>query len=157
MLTLESFKLLNPKVGQLELSTGGTPEITYQEVADVLSSCSEQCSMYGRWNYRLDDTYQRKLVEAITDEMVRQDRKKRRPLLLHRYHWFCVTRMTLEAYRGGIHLTRKQKKIAADATRWTRRHEEAHQKVREMLDNWDYELRNHLGAWNREQREHGNG
>ena len=67
MLTLESFKLLNPKVASFERSTGGTPEITYQEVADVLSRCSEQVSMYGRWNYGLDDTYQRKLVDAITD------------------------------------------------------------------------------------------
>ena len=157
MLTLESFKLLNPKVGQLERSTGGTPEITYQEVADVLSRCSEQCSMYGRWNYGLDDTYQRKLVDAITDEMVRQDRKKKRPLLAHRYHWFCVTRMTLEAYRRAVHLTRRQKKFASDATRWTRRHEEAHKKVRELLDNWDYELRSELGAWNRVQQEHGYG
>ena len=113
--------------------------------------------MYGRWNYGLDDTYQRKIVDAITDEMVRQDRKKRRPLLMHRYHWFCVTRMTLEAYRAAVYLTRRRKKIAADVTRWTRHHEEAHQKVRELLGNWDYELRSELGAWNRAQREHGYG
>ena len=157
MLTLENFKLLNPKVAQFERSTGGTPEITFQEVADVLSTCSEQCSMYGRWNYGLDDTYQRRLVDAITDLLVAEDRKKIRPILLHRYHWFCVTRMTLAAYRGAIYLTRRQKKIAADVTRWTRRHEEAHQKVRELLGNWDYELRSELGAWNRAQREHGYG
>ena len=130
MLTLENFKLLNPKVAQFERSTGGTPEITFQEVSDVLSRCTELTSKYGRWNYGLDDTYQRRLVDAITDEMVRQDRKKRRPLLMHRYHWFCVTRMTLEAYRGGVYLTRRQKKFAADVSRWTRHHEEAHKKVR---------------------------
>ena len=59
--------------------------------------------------------------------------------------------MTLEAYRGAVYLTRQQKKIAADVTRWTKRHEEAHQKVKELLDNWDYELRCELGGWNREQ------
>ena len=107
--------------------------------------------MYSRYHYGLDDTYQRKLVNAITDQMMQEDRRRRQPLLLHRYHWFCVIQMTLEANRGAIYLTRVQKKIAADATRWTRRHEEAHQKVRELLDNWDYELRSELGASNREQ------
>ena len=69
MLTLESFKLLNPKVAQFERSTGGTPEITFQEVADVLSRCTELTSKYGRWNYGLDDTYQRKLVDAISNPL----------------------------------------------------------------------------------------
>ena len=154
-ITLESFRLLNPKVAQFERSTGGTPEISFQEVADVLGRCTSLCSMFSRYNYGLDDTYRTKLVDAITDQMVREDRKRRRPLLLHRYHWFCVIQMTLEAYRGSVWLTRQQKKIAADVTRWTRRHEEAHQKVRELLDNWDYELRCELGAWNQTQQEAG--
>ena len=89
--------------------------------------------------------------------MVQEDRKRKRPILPHRYHWFCVARMTLEACRGAIYLTRQQKKIAADVTRWTRHHEEAHQKVREFLNNWDYELRSELGAWNRAQQERGYG
>ena len=89
--------------------------------------------------------------------MVQEDRKRKRPILPHRYHWFCVTRMTLEAYRGAIYLTRQQNKIAADVTRWTRHHEEAHQKVRELLNNWGYELRSELGAWNRAQQEHSYG
>ena len=151
MITLESFKLLNPKVAGFERSTGGTPEVTFQEVADVLSRCTELTSKYGRWNYGLDDTYQRKLVEAITDQMVKQDRKRKRWLLPHRYHWEKITKLTLEAYRGAIYLTRQQKKIAGDFHRWTKQHEEAHRKVRELLDNFDYELRNELGAWNREQ------
>jgi hypothetical protein len=154
-ITLESFRLLNPKVAQFERSTGGTPEITFQEVADVLGRCTSLCSMYSRYHYGLDDTYRTKLVDVITDQMFRQDRKRKRPLLLHRYHWQQVTKLTLEAYRGGIYLTRQQKKIAADVTRWTKRHEEAHRKVRELLDNWDYELRSVLGEWNRTQQEDG--
>ena len=156
MLTLESFKLLNPKVAQFERGTGGTPEITFQEVADVLSRCTTPCSMYGRYQYGLDWTYESRLVDLITDEMMRQDRKRKRPLLSRRQHWRSVTRMTLEAHRAAVGLTKRQKKFVADVRRWTRHHEQAHQKVRETLDNWDYELRNHLGAWNRDQREHGN-
>jgi len=155
MLTLESFKLLNPKVGQLERSTGGTPEITFQECSDVLSRCSKQCSMFSRYNYALDNSYQRRLVEAITDRMVTEDRKRKRPLLMHKQHWRSVTEMTLETYRGAIWLTRHQKKIVADVTRWTKRHEEAHRNVRSLLDEWDYELRSELGVWNRAQTEHG--
>ena len=87
--------------------TGGNPEITFQEVTDVLSRCTELTSKYGRWNYGVDDTYQRKLVDAITDQMVPEDRKRKRPLLPHRYHWQSITKLTLETYRGAIYLTRK--------------------------------------------------
>ena len=155
MLTLESFKLLNPKVGQLELSTGGTPDITFQEVANVLSRCSKQCSMYGRYNYALDNTYQRRLVEAITDRMMLEDRKRKRPLLPNRQHWRGITEMTLEAYRGAVWLTAHKKKIASDVHRWTRHHEEAHRNVQRLLDEWDYELRSELGVFNKAQIEEG--
>ena len=107
MLTLESFKLLNPAVARFERSTGGTPEVTFQEVTDALSRCTELTSKYGRWNYGLDDTYQRKLVDAITDQMVQEDRKRKRPLLPHRYHWQSIAKLTLETYRGSIYLTRQ--------------------------------------------------
>ena len=155
MLTLESFKLLNPKIAQFERSTGGSPEITFQEVADVLSRCSIHCSMYGRYNYALDDTYQRRLVDAITDRMMLEDRKRKRPLLPHRQDWRGITEMTLEAYRGAVWLTAHKKKIASDVHRWTRHHEEAHRNVRSLLDEWDYELRAELGVWNRAQIELG--
>lgn len=96
MLTLESFKLLNSRIAQFERSTGGTPEITYQEVADVLSKCSKQYSMYGRYNYALDNTYQRRLVEAITDRMMLEDRKRKRPLLPHRQDWRGIMKRRIE-------------------------------------------------------------
>jgi len=89
--------------------------------------------------------------------MAQEDRKRKRPILPHRYNWQSIKKLTLETYRGAIYLTRQQKKIATDVTRWTKRHEEAHQKVRELLNNWDYELRSELGAWNRAQQEHGYG
>ena len=116
-ITLESFKLLNPAVARLERSTGGNPEITFQEVTDVLSRCTELTSKYGRWNYGLDDTYQRKLVDVVTDQMVKEDRKRKRPLLPHRQDWRGITEMTLEMYRGAVWLTANKKKIAADVTR----------------------------------------
>ena len=109
--------------------------------------------MYSRWNYALDNTYQRRLVEAITDRMMLEDRKRKRPLLKRRQHWRGITEMTLEAYRGAVWLTPNKKKIASDVTRWTRRHEEAHQNVRSLLDVWDYELRCELRDWNRAQLE----
>ena len=154
-ITLESFRLLNPKVAQFERSTGGTPEISFQEVADVLGRCTSLCSMFSRYHYGLDDSYRTKLVNAITDQMVEEDRKRKRPLFPHRQHWQSITKLTLEAYRGGIYLTRVQKKIAGDFHRWTRHHEEAHRNVRSLLDEWDYELRCELGAWNRTQQEEG--
>ena len=154
-ITLESFRLLNPRVAQFERSTGGTPEISFQEVADVLGRCTSLCSMYSRYHYGLDDTYQRKLVNAITDQMMQEDRKRKRPLFPHRQHWQSIIELTLEAYRSGIYLTRVQKKIAGDFHRWTRHHEEAHRNVRSLLDEWDYELCCELGAWNRTQQEEG--
>ena len=111
--------------------------------------------MYSRYHYGLDDTYRTKLVDAITDQMVQEDRKRKRPLFPNRQHWQSIIKLTLEAYRGAIYLTRVQKKIAGDFQRWTRHHEEAHRNVRSLLDEWDYELRCELGEWNRTQQEEG--
>ena len=111
--------------------------------------------MYSRYNYALDNTYQRRLVEAITDQMMAEDRKRKRPLMAQRQHWRGITEMTLAAYRGAVWLTANKKKIASDVNRWTRRHEEAHRNVQRLLDEWDYELRQELGLWNRAQIEQG--
>ena len=155
MLTLESFKLLNPRAGQLEQGTGGTPEITFQEVTDVLSRCTRQCSMYSRYNYALDDSYLNKLVELITDEMMVNDKKRKRALFSQRKHWQGIARMTLVSHRASKWLTRQQKKFVADVNRWTRRHEEAYKNVASLLDEWDYELRYELRSWNQSEYEKG--
>ena len=36
-LNLEHFKMLNAKASSLERGTGGVPELTFQEVADLLA------------------------------------------------------------------------------------------------------------------------
>ena len=153
MLTLESFKLLNPKVAQVERSTGGTPDITFQEVSDLLSRCSRQCSVYARYQYALDDTSEPRLVEQSTTAMVTEDRKRKRPILPKRGHWQRLTEMVVRTRRSNIWLTRRQRAVAADFRRWTRRTEEAYKNVGTMLDEWDYELRSELGQWNRYQVE----
>ena len=153
MLTLESFKLLNPKVGQLERSTGGTPEITFQEVADVLSRCTRPVSVYARWNYGLEDTFQPKLVDAVIRMMIREGQTRKRPLLGSETAWRRVVELGVKTHRSSIWLTRQQRKSLANVRRWTRRHDEALRNVRSLLDEWDYELRCELGTWNRAQLE----
>ena len=148
-ITLESFRLLNPKVGQLERSTGGTPDLTYQEVADVLSGVARQVSMYARYNYALDDTLRSRLIEVVTRMMLREERARKRPILSKQQHWKAVSELGVRLNRTALYLTASQKRIVTDLPRWTKRHEEALQNVRSLLDEWDYELRCELGAWNR--------
>ena len=129
MLTLESFKLLNPKVASMEQRIpGGRPEVTFQEVCDLLSRCPRHVSVYARFNYALDDAYFLRLVDTVTDTMVKLDQKRKRPLHSKRVVWFKIVRMTLVSHRSENWLTRTQKRFVSDVKRWTKRHEEAHVK-----------------------------
>ena len=148
-ITLETFRLLNPKIGQLERSTGGTPDLTYQEVADVLSGCTKPTSNYARYSYALDDTLRFKIVDAVTRRLLREDQARNRPILPNQQHWKAVAELGVRLSRSTVYLTASQKRIVTDLPRWTTRHEEALQNVRSLLDEWDYELRCELGAWNR--------
>ncbi len=47
MLRLEHFKLLNPKSAKLSKGAGGAPDITFQEVADLLAQLDYE---YTAWN-----------------------------------------------------------------------------------------------------------
>ena len=153
MLTLESFRLLHPKANSFERGTGGTPENTFHEVADLLSRCTNTCSVFGRYHYGLDDGMRDKLVDRITEQMFRDDQRLKRPMFPDKADWRAIADMTVRTYRHAIWLTRAQRKHASNMRRWTRRHEEAFQNISRALNDLDFELRGELRDWNRSQVE----
>ena len=153
MLTLQSFRLLHPKANSFDIGTGGTPEISFQEVADLLSRCTNTCSMFGRYHYGLDDTMRGKLVDAVTEQMFKEDQALKRPMFPNKADWRAITDMAVMTYRYAIWLTRAQRRNVCDMRRWTRRHEEAFKNVSRVLNDLDYELRSELREWNNDQLE----
>jgi len=99
----------------------------------------------------MDDTLRSRLIDVVTRMMLREDRARKRPILPKQQHWKAVSELGVRLNRTALYLTASQKRIVTDLPRWTKRHEEALQNVRSLLDEWDYELRCELGAWNKAQ------
>jgi hypothetical protein len=150
-LSLEHFKLLNPKANQFWPGTGGTPDITWQEVCDVLATVPSLCRAYARYQYAQDKRFAWVLVEEITREMADDDRKKKRSLWPDQLMWLRFAEMAVFVYSKGMHLTRKQKAEELGIRFWTRKHEESLRLLTSALDELDYELRVALRKWNRHQ------
>ena len=153
MLTLENFRLLNAKANSFEQGLGGKPDNTSDEVADLLSRVTKQCSMFARYQYALDGSLHNRLVDSLTDRMFIEDQKRKRPMFKDRANWRSIADMTLKAYKAGWWLTWTQKKRLTDVNRWTRRHEQAYQNLDGCLHDLDFELRNELHNWNQQQLE----
>jgi len=150
-LSLEHFKLLNPKANQYAPGTGGTPDVTWQEVCDLLARVTPLCRAYARLQYAEDKRFAWVLVESITREMAADDRKKKRPLWPDQLMWLRFAEMAVFVCSKGLHLTRKQKGEELGIRFWTRKHEQSLRLLMSALDELDYELRVAVRKWNRQQ------
>jgi hypothetical protein len=70
MMTLEHLKLLGMRGQALERSTGGTPDITFQEVCDVVGRLPPMANDYARYSFAADDGRRRPLESAILWKLV---------------------------------------------------------------------------------------
>ena len=150
-LSLEHFKLLNPKANQYAPGTGGTPDISWQEVCDLLATLTPLCRAYARLHYAGDKRFAIVLVEEITREIAFEDRQRKRPMWERQLMWLRFTEMAVFVYSQGLHLTRKQKAQELGVRFWTRKHEESLRLLMSALDELDYELRVAVRKWNGQQ------
>jgi len=144
MLTLESLKLLNAKGAPLERGTGGTPDITYQEVADALSGVEHPVSVYARYRY----AQQLHLLTPLRDLIIEILRTRRQRDVVPDI-WHPLVQLAIEAQAFDKHLSRFQKGHAVGLGWWSKRFENVFREAQDILDVWDFELRSAFGDWNR--------
>jgi|6_EtaG_2_1085325.scaffolds.fasta_scaffold31339_2 hypothetical protein len=147
-LSLEHLKLLNPKISQLELGTGGVPDVSWHEVCDLLAKVSPDCRHFARLNYAGDPGYRVPLVEGLTRKLFLEDRKNKRPLWRSPFMWHRIIDLGVTLYLKRVQLTRRAKAAEVDVRHWKRHHEKTLQIAVNSIDELDYDLRVAIRDWN---------
>ncbi len=133
MMTLEHLKLLTLRGQSLERSTGGTPEITFQEVCDLAARLPAMANDYARYSFAGDENRRRPLESAIVWKLV-----------IHR-HDTLPMREVIDVVQRAV----------ADYIFSNAKHEKIKKKERpvydaawQLIDDCDYELRSAIREWN---------
>ena len=145
-LSLEHFKLLSAKAASLEMGTGGNPEITFQECADLLATVEYPVSVYARYWYAGQLNLWPTLVGLLVTAIAPKD------LDVVPVFYRQIAELALRMARSEIRLTRAQKAYAIERTHWKRRYENILRETTSKIDEWDYELRVALKHWNEKNR-----
>jgi len=143
MLSLEHFKMLSPKAATFEMSTGGTPEITFQEVADVAASLSNGCRCYVRYSFAGQSEYRGRLFSAMRKTLREQLKLKVVPA-----YWRYQINAVIDTYSLGIYLTASQKAHITKLNWWKRKNENDWRIVVAIIDEYDFEVRAAVRDWN---------
>ena len=141
MLSVESLKKLNTQTVNLE-KIDGAPEITYQEVADLLSRVSIECSTFSRLVYALDRDQ-----AAILRRMLTLEISKNQP---DSYNFLQkISQLAISHYAGAeSDLLPWEKASIVGLNWWTSRHEQLLKSAFYYLDGLDYELRSEISRYN---------
>jgi len=142
MLSVESLKKLNTQTPDLQPSGLGIPEVTFRDVADLLSRVSIECSCFSRLVYGLDQgqaaILRRFLTLAIADEAETYN--------------FCqkIAQLAIARYVGTEEgdLLPWEKASIVGINWWTKNHEELLKSALSYLDGLDYELRSEISRYN---------
>ncbi len=149
MLRLEHFKLLNPKAAKLSKGAGGAPDVTFEEVADLLATLDYDVSVYARLVYGMEWS----LNMTMRNILVGQVLDYTNPVPLEDQEFaHIVAQMVIGTATTGYDLTPSQKAHLAGIKWWTRGNEAEHRNMSSILDNYDAELRHALYEWNEHQR-----
>ncbi len=141
-LNLEHFKMLNAKASSLERGTGGVPEITFQEVADLLARVDYKVSVYGRYVYAKQRDMWGTLVKLVVDEITPEDLDQIPD------YYFQIAELGIRTTDADYPLTNPQKAFAIGRPFWNKKNEVLYRITQSKLDEWDYELRIAIKRWN---------
>jgi hypothetical protein len=154
-LSLEHFKLLTPKVNRYSPGTGGVPDITWQEVCDLLATLDAPSRIFARWRYGFDSSIRVRLVELLTINSLRKDSDNRKRFFENRLMAYRFAELGLLMHEKSAYLTKKQKAQIAGVRHWSRKHEEKLRNVGSFLDELDFNVIDSVRKWNRQAREEG--
>lgn len=145
MLSLEHFKLLSAKAASLHRGTGGTPEITFHEVADVLSEVDHAVSLYARYMYGLQREVWGQLVRQIAySTRTKEDIEAG----VVRDIDIQLAELALRVVKADHPLTHGQKAFITGVAWWKRYHEDKFRRAQLTIDQYDYEIRRAVNRWN---------
>ena len=135
MMTLEHLKLLTLRGQSLERSTGGPPDITFQEVCDLTARLPPMANDYARYSFAGDESRRRPLESAIVWKLV-------------------IHRRDVLPMREVIDIVQR---VVADYIFSNTKHEKTTKKNRpvydaawQLMDDCDYELRCAVRDWNQD-------
>jgi len=150
-MTLEHLKLLAPKAAQFTPGTGGTPVITFQEVADALATVSPLASQYARYRFAGEYSQMREIRVGLLLMLfgMHQVRKQEMPP----GYWTAMIDLATmyHAHHEIFSIRRKARMI--HRKRWRQIDEKNFILIINLLDDSDHELRSALRAWNEKQFE----
>jgi hypothetical protein len=146
MITLESFKLLNPKVARLERGSGGTPEITFQEVSDCLAAMNLPAAAWARLKYAQQGMFSARVLSYVAERLI-QDGECDDGVLSQ--YWLSMAQLAVVFDLSENQLTNRRKAKAIGIKWWTKNNEKHLSKCLFFVDQLDYEVRASISAWNR--------
>jgi hypothetical protein len=134
MMTLEHLKLLGMRGQAMERSTGGTPDITFQEVCNMVGRLPPMANDYARYSFADDGSRRRPLESAIVWKLVIH----RRDVLPMREVIDIVQRAVNDYIFSSKHEKNKKKSRPVYDAAW------------QLMDDCDYELRCAIRDWNQD-------
>jgi len=147
MLSLEHFKLLKAKAAGLHRGSGGNPDVTYQEVADLLATVDYEVSVYSRLIYGHEWHLNNTLGNIVLRQIKPEDST------LPNDHYLVIIQMAIGTASTNYHLTASQKAHVLGKRWWSRLDEKDYKEAERILDVYDTELRHALAQWNDVARE----
>lgn len=148
VLSLESFKLLNPKVSRFTLGTGGEPELTFQEVSDCLAQMSLEAAAWGRLCYAKQREYSVVVLDYLRREVTKEVWTDKHGLP---DYWLTLIDIAVWMSFHDVTLTNRIKAKAVKRKRWTKNNEKHLTKCLFLLDQLDFELRAAISHWNKQR------
>lgn len=151
-MNLEHLKLLTVRGTRLERGPGGKPDITFHEVADMLSKTSNECDAYARFNYADAENMRNTLIMGVMLRLIRDDRTEPSSGVVA---WRSIVDMAIKAFCNNDLLSKKEKAKRIGKRNWTKESELHYNLAIQVLDDLDYELRLAIADWNAKVDAHG--
>ena len=150
MMRLEHLKLLGPKAQRFEMGTGGTPEITFQEVADAMGPLTPLSSGYARYRYAGEYDQIRRLKPVLLLIIDKSKRHKENPRTPD--YWTSIIELAIAFHAHDRVFTLRSKARKIRCNRWRVIDEKNFVFVLDILDRADDDLRMALRTWNENRR-----
>jgi len=149
MMTLEHLKLLAPKAAQLSPGTGGSPTITFHEVSDMLSGCSELAARYARYIYAGESTQRNDIRIAVLILLLGLE--KVRAQKMSAGYWLNQIDLAIAIHAHDSVPSQRRKARSLRRKHWRSLDEDNLELVVSYFNEADWEVRAAIREWNEKQ------
>ena len=132
------------------MGTGGTPEITFPEVADAMGPLTPLASGYARYRYAGEYSQIKRLKPSLLSIIDRSKRHKETPNTPQ--YWWKIIDLAIAFHAHDRIFTLRTKARKIQSSRWRVIDEKNFIFVLDILDRADDDLRMALRTWNEKRR-----